>query len=165
GAFRHRQGGVPDRRARLPDHARSRRNDPGEHGGTRSAGARLDHPWRGGVAPARTGRTTPPATARRAFRGGLMSSVDVVIIICYLVAMPVVGLLLSGRQHTSQDYFVGNRRLPWWAVCFSVVATETSTLTVISVPTVAYLGTFTYLQLAIGYLIGRVVVAFWLLPG
>src|SRR5690606_7574160 len=53
---------------------------------------------------------------------------------------------------------------PWWAVCFSVVATETSTLTVISVPTVAYLGTFTYLQLAIGYLIGRLVVAFVLLP-
>ncbi|MCC5698069.1 hypothetical protein LH612_33540, partial [Klebsiella pneumoniae] len=82
----------------------------------------------------------------------------------YLVAMPALGMLLSGRQRTSKDYFVGSRQLPWWAVCFSVVATETSTLTVISVPTVAYLGTFTYLQLAIGYLIGRLVVAFVLLP-
>ncbi|MGP4017891.1 sodium:solute symporter [Saccharopolyspora sp. 5N708] len=93
-----------------------------------------------------------------------MRSLDLVVIGLYLVAMPVLGVLLSGRQRSSQDYFVGNRQLPWWAVCFSVVATETSTLTVISVPTVAYLGSFTYMQLAIGYLIGRVVVAFVLLP-
>ncbi|MEV0697687.1 sodium:solute symporter [Saccharopolyspora sp. NPDC050389] len=93
-----------------------------------------------------------------------MRSLDLVVIGLYLIAMPVLGVLLSGRQRSSQDYFVGNRQLPWWAVCFSVVATETSTLTVISVPTVAYLGSFTYLQLAIGYLIGRVVVAFVLLP-
>ncbi|MDA3643485.1 sodium:solute symporter [Saccharopolyspora indica] len=93
-----------------------------------------------------------------------MRSLDLAVIGLYLVAMPVLGLLLGGRQKSSQDYFVGSRQLPWWAVCFSVVATETSTLTVISVPTVAYLGSFTYLQLAIGYLIGRVVVAFVLLP-
>ncbi|MGW3469206.1 sodium:solute symporter [Saccharopolyspora sp. NPDC000995] len=93
-----------------------------------------------------------------------MRSVDLVVIGLYLVAMPVLGLLLSGRQRSSQDYFIGSRQLPWWAVCFSVVATETSTLTVISVPTLAYLGSFTYLQLAIGYLIGRIVVAFVLLP-
>lgn len=93
-----------------------------------------------------------------------MHPVDLVVIGLYLVAMPLVGLLLSGKQTSSQDYFIGGRRLPWWAVCFSVVATETSTLTVISVPTVAYLGTFTYLQLAIGYLIGRIIVAFVLLP-
>ncbi|MFC7340820.1 sodium:solute symporter [Saccharopolyspora griseoalba] len=93
-----------------------------------------------------------------------MRALDLVVIGVYLIAMPVVGILLSGRQKSSQDYFVGSRRLPWWAVCFSVVATETSTLTVISVPTVAYLGSFTYLQLALGYLIGRIVVAFVLLP-
>ena len=93
-----------------------------------------------------------------------MRSVDLVVIVLYLLAMPAVGVLLSGRQRTSEDYFIGSRQLPWWAVCFSVVATETSTLTVISVPTVAYLGTFSYLQLAIGYLIGRIVVAFVLLP-
>lgn len=93
-----------------------------------------------------------------------MRALDLFVIAMYLVAMPVVGILLSGKQKSSQDYFLGGRRLPWWAVCFSVVATETSTLTVISVPTVAYLGSFTYLQLAIGYLIGRIVVAFVLLP-
>lgn len=89
---------------------------------------------------------------------------DLVVMVIYLLTMPALGILLSGRQTTARGYFLGNRTLPWWAVCFSVVATETSTLTVISVPTVAYLGTFTYLQLAIGYLIGRVVVAFVLLP-
>ncbi|MBQ0927265.1 sodium:solute symporter [Saccharopolyspora endophytica] len=93
-----------------------------------------------------------------------MRSLDLVVIGLYLIAMPALGLLLSGKQKSSQDYFVGGRQLPWWAVCFSVVATETSTLTVISVPTVAYLGSFTYLQLAIGYLIGRIVVSFVLLP-
>ena len=93
-----------------------------------------------------------------------MRTVDLVVIGLYLVAMPALGLLLSGKQRSSRDYFVGGGRLPWWAVCFSVVATETSTLTVISVPTVAYLGTFTYLQLAIGYLIGRTIVALVLLP-
>ena len=93
-----------------------------------------------------------------------MRPLDLTVIVLYLVAMPVLGLVFGGRQRTSQDYFVGSRQLPWWAVCFSVVATETSTLTVISVPTLAYLGSFTYLQLAIGYLIGRIVVAFVLLP-
>lgn len=93
-----------------------------------------------------------------------MRSLDLVVICAYLVATPVLGILLSGRQRTADGYFLGNRRLPWWAVCFSVVATETSTLTVISVPTLAYLGTFTYLQLAMGYLLGRIVVAYVLLP-
>ncbi|WP_019811274.1 sodium:solute symporter [Saccharomonospora halophila] len=93
-----------------------------------------------------------------------MRALDLAIIAVFLVGTPVLGIALSGRQRSSADYFVGSRRVPWWAVTFSVVATETSTLTVISVPTVAYLGDVTYLQLAIGYLIGRVVVAFVLLP-
>ncbi|APU17108.1 MULTISPECIES: sodium:solute symporter [Actinoalloteichus] len=93
-----------------------------------------------------------------------MHTLDLVVIVGYLILIPVIGVLIAGRQRSAADYFVGGRNLPWWAVCFSVVATETSTLTVISVPTVAYLGSFTYLQLAIGYLIGRVVVAFVLLP-
>ncbi|HEY8371520.1 MAG TPA: sodium:solute symporter [Pseudonocardiaceae bacterium] len=93
-----------------------------------------------------------------------MRTLDLIVIAVYLVAMPALGLLLSGKQRSSSDYFIGNRTLPWWAVCFSVVATETSTLTVISVPGVAYLGGWGFLQLAIGYLIGRIVVAFVLLP-
>ncbi|SFO83484.1 transporter, SSS family [Amycolatopsis arida] len=93
-----------------------------------------------------------------------MRALDLAIIAVFLVGTPLLGVALSGKQKTSNDYFVGSRQIPWWAVTFSVVATETSTLTVISVPTVAYLGNVTYLQLAIGYLIGRVLVAFVLLP-
>lgn len=93
-----------------------------------------------------------------------MRALDLAIIAIFLVGTPILGILLGGKQKSSNDYFVGSRKVPWWAVTFSVVATETSTLTVLSVPTVAYLGNITYLQLAIGYLIGRVVVAFVLLP-
>lgn len=93
-----------------------------------------------------------------------MRVADLLVITVYLVGMVILGITLSGRQRSSTDYFIGNRSLPWWAVCLSVVATETSTLTVISVPTTAYLGSFTFLQLAIGYLIGRIIVAFVLLP-
>jgi SSS family solute:Na+ symporter len=93
-----------------------------------------------------------------------MRALDLAIIAIFLIGTPLLGIAIGGKQTSSNDYFVGSRRIPWWAVTFSVVATETSTLTVISVPTVAYLGNITYLQLAIGYLIGRVLVAFVLLP-
>ncbi|MDQ4084553.1 MAG: sodium:solute symporter [Actinomycetota bacterium] len=93
-----------------------------------------------------------------------MRALDLVVIVAYLAASAAVGLWLSGKQKDLKGYFLGNRDLPWWAVSLSVVATETSALTVISVPAVAYLGDFTFLQLAIGYLLGRVVVAFVLLP-
>lgn len=93
-----------------------------------------------------------------------MQTLDLVVIVAYLVGSAWLGLRLSGKQRDLKGYFLGNRDLPWWAVCFSVVATETSALTVISVPTVAYLGTMTFLQVALGYLLGRVVVAFVLLP-
>jgi solute:Na+ symporter, SSS family len=93
-----------------------------------------------------------------------MHALDLVVIVAYLAASAVIGLWLSGKQKDLKGYFLGNRDLPWWAVSLSVVATETSALTVISVPAVAYLGDFTFLQLAIGYLLGRIVVAFVLLP-
>ena len=93
-----------------------------------------------------------------------MQTLDLVVIVAYLAGSAWLGLRLSGRQRDLKGYFLGNRDLPWWAVCLSVVATETSALTVISVPTVAYLGTMTFLQVALGYLIGRVVVALVLLP-
>lgn len=94
----------------------------------------------------------------------MLDGLDLTVIVVYLVASAGAGLWLSGRQKNLKDYFLGNRELPWWAVTLSVVATETSALTVISVPTIAYLGNLTFLQVAIGYLIGRVVVAFVLLP-
>jgi len=93
-----------------------------------------------------------------------MRGLDIGVIVAYLVASAVLGLWLSGKQENLKGYFLGNRDLPWWAVSLSVVATETSALTVISVPAVAYLGDITFLQLALGYLVGRVIVAFVLLP-
>ncbi len=93
-----------------------------------------------------------------------MRLLDLIVIVVYLVAIAAIGLRLSGRQQSATAYFVGERDLPWWAVCFSVVATETSTLTVISVPGVAYMGAFGFVELAIGYLVGRSLVAWLLLP-
>ncbi|HEY0575669.1 MAG TPA: sodium:solute symporter [Pseudonocardia sp.] len=90
--------------------------------------------------------------------------INLAVIVAYLVAVAVIGLKLSGRQRSAADYFTAERSLPWWAVMFSIVATETSTLTVISVPGVAYLGSFSFVELAVGYLIGRILVAFVLLP-
>ena len=63
-----------------------------------------------------------------------MRQLDLVVVVVYLVAIGAVGLWLSGRQKSAKDYFVGEGSMPWWAVCFSVVATETSVLTVISCP-------------------------------
>src|SRR5947207_3070310 len=73
--------------------------------------------------------------------------------------------VLPGRQRDASDYFLGHRGLPWWAIMLSIVATETSALTIISVPGLATRGDLTFLQLAFGYLIGRIGVAAFLLPG
>jgi len=77
----------------------------------------------------------------------------------------VFGLVLSGRQRDASDYFLGQRGLPWWAIMLSIVATETSALTVISIPGIAARGDLTFLQLAFGYLAGRIGIAALLLPG
>lgn len=96
---------------------------------------------------------------------GPLAFPDLAVIAVYLVAVLVGGLALAGRQRGSTDYFLGRRDLPWWAVSLSIVATETSALTVISVPGLAARGDFTFLQLAFGYLVGRIGVAWLLLPG
>lgn len=94
-----------------------------------------------------------------------MRQLDLVVIVVYLVAIAVIGLRLAGRQKTAKDYFVGEGHMPWWTVSFSIVATETSVLTVISVPGGAYSGQgFGNVELALGYVIGRVVVATVLIP-
>jgi SSS family transporter len=85
--------------------------------------------------------------------------------VAYCVAVAAVGILLAGRQTDSTDYFLGRRGLPWWAILLSIVATETSALTVISVPGLAATGNLTFIQLAFGYLVGRIGVAALLLPG
>ncbi|RZQ64766.1 sodium:solute symporter [Amycolatopsis suaedae] len=98
-----------------------------------------------------------------------MRALDLAIIAVFLVGMPLLGIWIGGRQKSGNDYFVGEGKISWWVACLSVVSAETSTLTVLSVPTVSYLaapeaGGMTYLSLAIGYILGRIVVAFVLLP-
>jgi len=90
---------------------------------------------------------------------------DLVLIIAYLMGVTAWGAWLGRGQKGGTDYFLGNRELPWGAVMLSVVATETSTLTFLSIPGVAYGGNLTFLQLTFGYMAGRIVVALVLLPG
>src|SRR5258706_529602 len=75
------------------------------------------------------------------------------------------GLLLAGKQRDASDYFLGHRGLPWWALMMSVVATETSAVTVISIPRLAARGDLMFLQVALGYVVGRIGVAKLLPPG
>lgn len=94
-----------------------------------------------------------------------MRALDIGVVIAYCVAVAAIGLTLAGRQKDSTDYFLGRHGLPWWAILLSIVATETSALTVISVPGLAATGNLTFIQLAFGYLVGRIGVAVLLLPG
>lgn len=94
-----------------------------------------------------------------------MRPLDVAVIAAYFVAVITAGLLLAGRQRDASDYFLGHRGLPWWAIMLSIVATETSALTVISIPGIAARGDLTFLQIAFGYLVGRIGVSIFLLPG
>jgi SSS family transporter len=94
-----------------------------------------------------------------------LGAVDLAVIAAYLVGVVLLGTLAGGRQDTTRDYFLGGAGLPWWAIALSVVATETSALTFISVPAVSYGADLWFLQLGVGYLIGRVAVAALLLPG
>jgi solute:Na+ symporter, SSS family len=98
-----------------------------------------------------------------------MDLLDVAIIVVFLVGMPLLGVKIGGRQQSATDYFISEKKISWWVVCVSVVSAETSTLTVLSVPVVAYLATptsggLTYLTLAFGYIFGRIIVSFALLP-
>ena len=89
---------------------------------------------------------------------------DTVILIAYLAGITWFGIKIAGKQASSKDYFLGGRKIPWWAVCFAIVATETSTLTFISIPGLAYLTNLNFLQLTLGYFLGRLIVAWVILP-
>ncbi|WP_050801479.1 sodium:solute symporter [Gluconobacter morbifer] len=93
-----------------------------------------------------------------------MRSADIAVICGYFLALPVVAILLARRGKSSDDFLTASHDLPWWAICLSLVATETSTLTFISIPGVSYLNGMVFLGLAGGYLIGRLIVAIWFLP-
>ncbi|MDQ1590940.1 MAG: solute:Na+ symporter, family [Pyrinomonadaceae bacterium] len=95
-----------------------------------------------------------------------MRALDLVIIFGYLAGITVFGVWFSGKQETTRDYFLGDRTVPWWAIAASIVATETSTITFISVPGVAFArgGNFQFLQLVFGYMLGRIVISLLFIP-
>lgn len=96
----------------------------------------------------------------------LISPTDVTIIIAYLIATMMLGVWIGRRGKTSADYFLGNKELPWGALLLSIVASETSTVTFLSVPGLAFKdgGNLHFLQLAAGFVVGRILVAWLLLP-
>ena len=90
---------------------------------------------------------------------------DLAIVIAYLLGVTAFGIHFRRGQKDARDYFLGGRTAPWWALAFSIVATETSTLTIIGTPAISYGGNLTFLQLVFGYLIGRILIVVLLLPG
>jgi SSS family transporter len=95
-----------------------------------------------------------------------LSVIDLVIIVAYLGAVIAIGFWCRKRQKTTRHYFLAGRQLPWWAISGSIVATETSAITFVSIPGLAYArgGDFTFLQLVFGYLIGRVAICVLFIP-
>ena len=93
-----------------------------------------------------------------------MNLVDLALIAAYLVGITLFGLRFRKKQRSLRDYFLADRNIPWWAIALSIVAAETSTLTIIGIPGLAYDTNFTFLQLVMGYLVGRVVISYVLLP-
>src|ERR1700736_2547844 len=90
---------------------------------------------------------------------------DLVIILVYLAAITLFGARRGGcGEQTLRDYFRGSRTAPWWALACSIVATETSTLTIIGTPGIAFAGNLGFFQLVIGYMVARVVLSVILLP-
>jgi SSS family transporter len=100
------------------------------------------------------------------------SAVDYAVLVVYLLGITIFGAQFRRSQHTVRDYFLGTRTTSWWVISFSIVATETSTLTLIGVPALVYGayarpeqgGSLTYLQVVAGYLIGRIIISALLLP-
>jgi SSS family solute:Na+ symporter len=90
--------------------------------------------------------------------------IDYAVIAGYLVAITAFGSWFARFQKTTRDYFLTDRSVPWWAICFTIVATETSTLSFIGVPAQAFAGNMTFLQLPLGYMVGRVLVSLLFIP-
>ncbi|HSS97312.1 MAG TPA: sodium:solute symporter [Terriglobales bacterium] len=93
-----------------------------------------------------------------------LNKLDFAIIAVYLAGITLFGLRFRKKQRSLRDYFLADRSIPWWAIALSIVAAETSTLTIISTPGLAYDTNLTFLQVVLGYLVGRIIISFILLP-
>jgi len=89
---------------------------------------------------------------------------DLAIVVLYLLGVTALGIYFRRGQQDVRDYFLGGRTAPWWALALSIVATETSTLTIISTPGIAFGGNLGFLQLVLGYLVARVILCVVLIP-
>src|SRR5215216_2051967 len=93
------------------------------------------------------------------FNGG-----DWFIIVAYLLGIIGLGVWFGKDQHNTRDYFLGSKNIPWWGIGFSIVAAETSALTIIGVPAIAYGGDITFIQMIVGYVIARIILAVVMVP-
>src|SRR6202162_1353761 len=89
---------------------------------------------------------------------------DLAIIIVYLVAITAFGARFRSGQKNLKDYFLGAREAPWWAIGLSIVSAETSTLTIVGPPALAFGGNLGFLQIVLGYLLARIAISALLLP-
>jgi len=105
--------------------------------------------------------TAPPE--EMAFLMGL-GWLDLVLIVLYLAGITLFGLRFRKAHRTLRDYFLADRNVPWWAISLSIVAAETSTLTIISIPGLAYDSNFGFLQVVVGYLVARIVICLIFVP-
>jgi SSS family transporter len=96
--------------------------------------------------------------------GAYFSAGDWTVIVLYLLGIISLGMWFGRDQHTTRDYFLGSKTIPWWGIGFSIVAAETSALTVIAVPAMAYGGNLAFLQMILGYVIARIILAVVLVP-
>src|SRR5438067_7498819 len=93
-----------------------------------------------------------------------MRYIDLAVILAYLAAITWFGARFRSGQKNLRDYFLGGRTAPWWAISLSIVSAETSTLTIIGTPGIAFGGNLGFLQIVLGYLLARIVISLLLLP-
>ena len=95
-----------------------------------------------------------------------MKAIDSIVVIVYLIATTLLGLYFSKKQKSTKDYFLGGKELPWWAILVSIIAQETSAVTILSVPAITFglKGNYTFLQIALGYIVGRCLIALIFIP-
>ena len=94
----------------------------------------------------------------------MFTFIDYCVLVCYFGVIACVGLWFGRKEKNTHDFFLGGKSMPWLAVCLSVLATETSAVTFIGAPAESYRGSFLYLQLAFGSLVGRILIAWLFLP-
>src|SRR2546427_928805 len=93
-----------------------------------------------------------------------LSVADWAVILLYLAAIIALGVWFGKDQRNTRDYFLGSKNIPWWGIGLSIVAAETSAVTIIGVPGMAYGGNLAFLQLIIGYVLARIILAIVMVP-